>query len=245
MPLGVVGVAVGVALLPLLTRQLASGDRAGAADSQNRAIEYALLLTLPAAAALMVIAEPIVSVLFERGAFDSRATANTASALAAFAVGLPAYVLIKALTPGFFARQDTATPVKIAVCAMILNVAFAVVLMQFLAHVGIALATACSAWINAFSLGLVLHRRGEFRTDKRLRRNAGCAILAALAMAAALFGAAIGLAPWLAGAAVERVSALGALVGVGLIVYAAVATLLGALRLSELRALFRRQSPDA
>ncbi len=245
LPLGVVGVAVGVALLPLLTRQLASGDRAGAADSQNRAIEYALLLTLPAAAALMVIAEPIVSVLFERGAFDSRATANTASALAAFAVGLPAYVLIKALTPGFFARQDTATPVKIAVCAMILNVAFAVVLMQFLAHVGIALATACSAWINAFSLGLVLHRRGEFRTDKRLRRNAGCAILAALAMAAALFGAAIGLAPWLAGAAVERVSALGALVGVGLIVYAAVATLLGALRLSELRALFRRQSPDA
>ena len=134
LPLGVVGAAVGVSFLPLLTRQLADGDEAAANDSQTRAIEFALILTLPAAAALVTIAGPIVSVLFERGAFDAAAAANTAAALAAFAVGLPAYVLIKALTPGFFARQDTATPVKVAVFAMVLNVVLAVTLMQVMAH---------------------------------------------------------------------------------------------------------------
>ena len=99
-------------------RRRLAGEFAGAADSQNRAIEVALLLTVPAAAALLVIPGPIVSVLFERGAFSEAASIATSRALAAFAAGLPAYVLIKALTPGFFARQDTATPVKIAIIAV-------------------------------------------------------------------------------------------------------------------------------
>ena len=158
---GVVGVAVGIALLPLLTRQLSAGDTEGARESQNRAIEFALLLTLPAAAALVVLAQPIVAVLFERGAFTAAVSTATANALLAFALGLPAYVLIKALTPGFFARQDTATPVKVAAGAMVLNVLFAIILMQFLAHVGIALATALSAWLNAAALGWLLRRRGD------------------------------------------------------------------------------------
>ena len=155
LPLGVIGVAVGVALLPMLSRHLSAGEEQAATDTQNRAIEFALLLTVPAAAALVTIPDPIVRVLFERGAFDAADAAATAGALGAFALGLPAYVLIKALTPGFFARQDTATPVKVAVVAMTVNIGVAVVLMQVLAHVGIALATACSAWINAATLAVI------------------------------------------------------------------------------------------
>ena len=140
LPLAVVGTAVGTALLPLLTSQLRAGEFDAAQSSQNRAIEFVLSLTLPAAAALMVISRPIVAVLFQHGTFGASAADATAGALTAYAVGLPAYVLIRALTPGFFAREDTRTPVKIAVATMIANVALAVVLMQFLAHVGIALA---------------------------------------------------------------------------------------------------------
>jgi putative peptidoglycan lipid II flippase len=240
LPLGVVGVAVGVALLPLLTRQLADGDEAAASDSQNRAIEFALVLTLPAAVALMTIAGPLVSVLFERGAFDAAAAANTAAALTAFAVGLPAYVLIKALTPGFFARQDTATPVKVGIFAMVLNVVLAVTLMQVMAHVGIALATACSAWINALALGFILHRRNQLRIDPRLRRNAPRALAAAIFMAVPLIFAKAVLEPYFGGSSFEKIMALCGLVVLGLGVYALVAHLFGAVRVSELRSMLRR-----
>ena len=240
LPLGVVGVAVGVALLPLLTRQLADGDDAAANDSQNRAIEFALILTLPAAAALVTIGGPIVSVLFERGAFDAAATTKTAAAVAAFAAGLPAYVLIKALTPGFFARQDTATPVKVAVFAMVLNVVLAVTLMQVMAHVGIALATACSAWINALALGFILHRRNQLRIDPRLRRNAPRALAGAIVMAVSLVFAEAALGPYLGGSSLEKILALCGLVVFGVGVYAFAAHLLGAVRVSELRSMLRR-----
>src|SRR5690606_6204421 len=117
----VIGVAVGTALLPLLSRQLRLGQEEAAHASMNRSIEVALLLTVPAAAALLVIPAPLIGVLFERGAFGSVETVATAQALAAFALGLPAYVLIKVLAPGFFAREDTATPVKIAAACVAAN----------------------------------------------------------------------------------------------------------------------------
>ena len=153
LPLGVIGVAVGTALLPLLSRQLRAGEHDNAMGSMNRAMEFALLLTVPAAAALMIIPDGIVAVLFERGAFGAVETAATASALAAYALGLPAYVLIKVLGPGFFAREDTVTPVKIAALCVVINLGLNLLLMAPLLHVGIALATAISAWINA---GLLL-----------------------------------------------------------------------------------------
>jgi putative peptidoglycan lipid II flippase len=240
LPLGVIGVAVGVVLLPLLTRQLADGDEAAASDSQNRAIEFALILTLPAAAALMSIAGPIVSVLFGRGAFDGAATAATAAALIAFAAGLPAYVLIKALTPGFFARQDMATPVKVAIFTMVLNVVLAVTLMQVMDHVGIALATACSAWINALALGFILHRRNQLRVDPRLRRTVPRALAAAIVMAVTLIFAKAALEPSLGGSSYEKILVLGGLVLLGLGVYALAAYLFGAVRVSELRSMLRR-----
>jgi putative peptidoglycan lipid II flippase len=241
LPLGVVGVAVGVALLPLLSRHLSAGDDAAAAQTQNRAIEFALLLTLPAAAALLVIPGPVISVLFQRGAFGAADVAATTGALAAFAVGLPAYVLIKAFTPGFFARQDTKTPVKIAVLSMAANVAFAIVLMQFLAHVGIALATACSAWLNALLLSVILHRRGQLRFDARLKARTLRIALAALCMVAALWAVEGLLAPLFAGGSESRILALALLVGAGAAVYGGVAMVSGAARPDELGAAMRRR----
>jgi len=190
---------------------------------------------------LLTIPGPIVTVLFERGAFDAADAVATTGALAAFALGLPAYVLIKALTPGFFARQDTKTPVKIAVFSMTANVVFAIILMQFLAHVGIALATACSAWMNAGLLAIVLHRRDQLHIDARLRSRVPRIGLAALCMAGALWGGAILLAPLFAGGPDEKISALAILVAAGILAYGLVAQIIGAARLSDVKSALRRR----
>ncbi len=240
LPLGVVGAAVGVALLPLLSRQLKAGDDAAARDSQNRAIEFAMLLTVPAAAALLVLPEPIVTVLFQRGRFGGDDAQATAAALAAFAAGLPAYVLIKALAPGFFAREDTATPVKIAGGAVVVNVAVALSLMPFLAHVGIALATAISAWLNASALAFLLHRRGLLAPDPRLKARLVRTVVSSAVMAAVLWAAVRGLAPWLLPGSLAGIVALTLVVALGLAVYAVLAQLLGVMRWGEMRALLRR-----
>jgi putative peptidoglycan lipid II flippase len=240
LPLGVVGAAVGIALLPLMSRQLKSGDETAARDSQNRAIEFALLLTLPAAAALIVAAGPIVHVLFARGAFSTNDAAATADALVAFALGLPAYVLIKALAPGFFAREDTATPVKVAVAALIVNVAAALSLMPLLAHAGIALATAISAWLNATALAALLWRRGQFAVDARLRRRAVAMVAASAGMAVLLWVVARALAPALAGGGPVGFAALALLVAAGLVGYGALALWFGAVRRSDLGRFLRR-----
>jgi putative peptidoglycan lipid II flippase len=118
LPLGIIGIGVGTALLPAMSRLLAAGEASAALAQQNRAIELVLLLTLPAAAGLALVAAPIIGVLFQHGAFTALDTQKTAAALAAFALGLPAYVLIKVLTPGFHARSDTRTPVRVALGAI-------------------------------------------------------------------------------------------------------------------------------
>ncbi|MDD9876590.1 MAG: murein biosynthesis integral membrane protein MurJ [Magnetovibrio sp.] len=247
LPLGVVGVAVGTALLPNQSRQLAAGDDAAAGASQNRGLEFALLLTLPAAVALLVIALPIVTVLFERGAFTATDTAATASALMAYATGLPAYVLIRVLTPGYFAREDTKTPVKIAAWSMLANIALNLVLMQVWGHVGIALASSAAAWINAGWLARELKRRGQLSVDKRLAERGPKIVWASLGMGAVLFAAERLVAPACTGPCPEHIPALAALIAVGLLAYAGLAHLFGAARLGELKALVRRvpDGPDA
>jgi putative peptidoglycan lipid II flippase len=240
LPLGVVGAAVGVALLPLLSRQLKAGDNAGARDSQNRAIEFAMLLAIPAAAALLVLPGPIVTVLFQRGQFGGDDALATAATLAAFAVGLPAYVLIKALVPGFFAREDTATPVKIAIGTLILNVAVALSLMPFLAHVGIALATAISAWANACALTVLLYRQGVLVPDARLKARLVRVVLSSALMAAVLWLVVCGLSPWLVPGSLQGVVALVVVVAVGLVVYGGLVQILGVMRWTEMRTLLRR-----
>src|SRR5882757_4727223 len=139
LPLGVVGIAIGTALLPLLARQLRAGQTESAMANQNRAIEFGLLFSLPSALALWLLADPIIRVLFEHGHFGPEDTLRTAGALAAFAVGLPAFVLVKALTPGFFAREDTRTPLYVATTAIVVNIVLNIVFLYgtTLAQVGI------------------------------------------------------------------------------------------------------------
>ena len=241
LPLGVIGVALGTALLPLLASQIRGRDDAGASASQNRALEFGLLITLPAAAGLMTAAVPITHVLFERGAFDATATAATARAMAAFAFGLPAYVLIKVLAPGYYARQDTRTPLKIAAVCLAANVALTLILIWPLAHAGIALASALASWLNTALLARGLIGRGQLVLDSRLRQRVPRMAAAAAAMAALLWLAMALIDPWLgAPGLASKASALALLLGVGVGGFVAAALAAGAARPSELRAVLKK-----
>lgn len=242
LPLGVVGVSVGVGLLPMLSRALKAGQEREAGEAMNRALEVSLLLTLPAAAALIIMPLPVIATLFGRGAFGPETARATADALQAFAIGLPAYVLVKALAPGFFAREDTCTPVIVGGVMVLLNVILALLLMQVLAHVGIALATAISAWVNAGLLFAILVRRGHFSMDARLRARLwrmlfSCAVMAAglLAGMALLSAGAPVQGPWLPPGG--RLPVLLLLVGIGATLYFAAAHISGA---ADLRLLLRQ-----
>jgi len=242
LPLGVVGVAVGTALLPLLSRQLRAGDESGATNSQNRALEFTLLLTLPAAVAFAVIPEPIVTTLFERAAFSPAAASATAAALMVYAFGLPAYVLNKGLTPGFFARGDTKTPMIIAAISMVVNVVFNLLLMGPFLHVGLAMATVISAWTNTILLALILRRREQLSLDDRIKSRLPRTIIASATMGGVLWAAQIPLQAMLAGGESQRVLALAILIFSGLAVFFVAAQLTGAARLSDLKGMMKRNA---
>ncbi len=239
LPLGVIGAAVGTALLPLLARQLRLGQRLAAHRSQNRAIELTLAFALPAAFAMGVAATPLIAALFERGAFGAEATRATAAALVAYAIGLPAFVLVKALTPGFFARGDTATPVKVGVLVVAVNLALNVVLTPVIGHVGIALATSVASWLNVLALGWLLMRRGRLVLDRRLRRAAPRLLAAAVAMAAVLLALQAMVFPLEGGLA--RLGGVAVLVATGMVAYFGAAQAIGALDLREVRRMLRRR----
>ncbi|MBN9261359.1 MAG: murein biosynthesis integral membrane protein MurJ [Hyphomicrobium sp.] len=248
LPLGIVGVAIGVVLLPDLSRHLGAGNHTAAMDSQNRSMELALLLTLPAAVALLVAAEPIIRVLFERGAFTHDDTQATAWALAAFAIGLPAFVLIKVLQPGFFAHEDTKTPMRYAGVNLVLNAAGSIILFfgfktaGFMPHVGIALATSIAAWVNAVMLWGTLKHRGHFIIDNRLARNVPLIALASVLMGAGVIVAGIVLDPWMrtgAGLMVQA-SGLAALVTFGVVLFATVILATGVMTPAQLKRKVRR-----
>ena len=241
LPLGVIGTAVGTALLPLLSRQARSGERAAAVVTLNRALEISLLLTLPAALALGVAGGPIMAVLFGRGAFDATSVLLSAQALAAYAFGLPAFVVLKVLVPAFFAHGDTGTPVRVGVVAIALNLGLNLLFMVPLQHMGPALATSLSAIFNVVALSVVLSRRGQLVFDARLRRRLPRMALSALAMAAALLWAQGTIFAWAGQTAGLRWLALAALVGSGLLAYGAAAQLLGAMDLREMLGMFRRR----
>jgi putative peptidoglycan lipid II flippase len=187
LPIGVIGIAAGTVVLPEMARRLASGDSTGAMHAQNRAVEFTLLMAIPCLAAFFVIPELIMRALFVRGAFTASDAAAAGATLAAYAFGLLPFVLIRSSVATFFARGDTATPVKAALLAAAVNIAFKFLLMGPLAQVGLALATSIGAWIN---LGLVLwfaHRAGHLAIDERLRQSAIKLAAAGLALAAVLW----------------------------------------------------------
>ena len=241
LPLGLIGIGVGTAMLPSLSRQLGGGDARAALDTQNRAIELVLLLTLPATAALMVSATPLIRGLLQHGVFTPADTIASARALAAFSLGLPAYVLIKVLTPGFYARADTRTPVRIALIAMLVNLLLNLVLIWPMAHVGLALSTAVSAWVNALLLYATLRRRDHFAIDDRLRRTGVRLIAATAAMAALLFALNPWIDPWTGRGLAERAIALGIMIGAAAAVYFGLVFGLGAYSLATLKGQLRRK----
>jgi putative peptidoglycan lipid II flippase len=221
LPLGVVGIAVGVVLLPELARALKAGHMREAANLQNRSLEFALFLTLPAAGALLVMAPEIVRVLYERGAFSPETTRSVASALAIFGHGQPPIVMIKAFTPGFFAREDTRTPMVFAGISVAVNVTLALTLFPHIAEAGIATAESCAGWVNAMLLLATLIRRGHWEGDPGLIRRIPRIVLATAVMAGAL-QLAIGYAdPFLRPQSplLVQVPALGMLILGGMIIY--------------------------
>ena len=244
LPLGTIGIALGTALLPMLSGQLRAGEAEAANSTLNRALEYGFFLALPAAAALIVCAWPVMFVLFGRGAFDAENVRLSAQALMAYAVGLPAYVAVKALAPGMFARGDTKTPMQIGLATVGVNLLLNVAFMVPLAHMGPALATSFASLFNAGALWVVLTRRGHFKIDAILRRRVPRIILAVGAMATALVPAQF----WLFADPTETHGLkwlfLALLITLGMAAYAAAGQMLGACDLREAaRTLARRGRP--
>lgn len=242
LPLGLIGIGVGTAILPALSRQIGSGNATGATQTQNRALELALLLSMPAAVALCVSATPIIRGVLQHGAFTGADTIGAAGALAAFAVGVPAYVLIKVLTPGFYARQDTKTPVRIALVSMLVNLVGNLSLIWSLGHVGVAVSTAISAWVNVLLLYWTLHRRDQLRLDPRARSRGLRIVVAAALMGGVLYALNPLLDPHMAKGIVERVAALTILCGAGGLAYALACLALKAVVFRELKQQFARKA---
>lgn len=236
LPLGVIGVAIGVVLLPALSHKLRSGDHEAVLASENRALEFALLLTMPAAIALYLAAEPIVRVLFQRGAFTAIDTNATSAMLAAFSLGLPAYVLIKVLHPSFFAREDTKTPMIFAGIAMAANVVLSIMLFTTIGATGIAIATTLSGWINVALLLAKLKQRESFTFDPIFRRRCLGILAASALMGAVVFALVRVFHPWFDPAAglFAQAAAMSALVGLGLLAYLGAAHVFGAAKFGDL-----------
>ncbi len=245
LPLGVVGIAVGVVLLPELSRRLRAGDEGAGQHSFNRGLEFSLFLTLPSAVALVVIATPIVAVLFGRGAWTEADTQATALALAIYALGLPAFVLHKVLQPLYYARHDTKRPFRYALVSMVVNAAVAIGLMPVLGFVAAALATSLAAWVMVWQLWRGSRGMGQAaRLDAQMRARMWRITLAALVMGAALYGLNLLLADWLVMSGRRYLALLGLILG-GAVVYFAFGQAIGAFSVSELRAALRRSRASA
>ncbi|HEX8449188.1 MAG TPA: murein biosynthesis integral membrane protein MurJ [Allosphingosinicella sp.] len=245
LPLGVIGAALGTAILPQVSRHVGANDPAEAARVQGEAADLAMLLCLPAAAALCVAAGPLIGALFQGGEFSAEDARITALVLSIIVLGLPAYVLVKVLTPGFYARQDTATPVKTAGVVLLANVALNFLLIPPFGIAGLAAAIAIASWLNCAILYVILHRRGHFRVEAWLASRIFRQLLAGAAMVAALIAVRMLLGAWFTGGVGRRMVGVGAIVGVGLAVYFPAAWLLGGMDKEALKTLLRRKKRPA
>ncbi len=241
LPLALIGSAIGVVLLPALTRALRAGDEAGAMATLNRCLEFALLLALPATIGLVLAAEPIVRVFFEHGRFTASSTANTAAALVAIGLGLPAYILNKALSPGYFARENTMTPFKFSLASVVVDIAVSLILFYFIGFVGIALGTAIAAWINCALLYRGLRITGHLVPSDRLRCAIPRLVGAAAILAAWLLLGREMLAPWLNAGKLDGAIGLSILIGIAMLAYGVAVIALRAYPTQELRAALRRR----
>ncbi|MDX5401951.1 MAG: murein biosynthesis integral membrane protein MurJ [Rhodobacterales bacterium] len=240
LPLGVVGIAIGVVLLPDLSRRLAAGDDAGGRNALSRAAEISLALTIPAAVALVAVPLPLVSVLFERGATTADDSAAIALAVAVYGLGLPAFVIQKILQPLYFAREDTRSPFRYAVVAMVVNAVVAVGLAPLIGWIAAAIATTLAAWVMVALLSMGARTMGEVaRYDARFHSRIWRIIAASLMMGVVLWGTMVLMSPFFAMAG-WRYLALAGLIMTGIVSYFAIAQVIGAFRLGEFRRAFQR-----
>jgi putative peptidoglycan lipid II flippase len=242
LPIGVIGIAVGTVLLPEMSRRIAAGDETGAHHAQNRAVELTLLLSIPCLVAFVLVPELIMRALFMRGKFTAADAHAAAMTLAAYAVGLLPFVLLRNATVTFLARGDTVTPVKALAVGVAINVAFKIALMGPLAQIGLALATSVGVWINFLLLVWFATRAGLLAVDARLLRAVGRLALAGFALALVLFVARGPVASLFAGwPRLRDEAALATLAVLGGAVYCAVVL---ALFGREWLTLFRRKPPS-
>jgi len=243
MPLGIFGIALGTAILPMLARHIQTGDSREAQRLQANAVEVGTLLTLPAAAALAICAPAFVTAFFVGGKMTPDKGAIMAHIVVALVCGLPAYVLVKVFQPAFFSREDTRTPVMIAAGALVINIALNFLVVPRFGIVGLAAATATTATLNVVTLYTILQLRGWFHFTGKLAGRIGRQIVATGAMSAALWWLMPLMASRYGGTVFERLWSLGALVSAGLVVFFAVAWLTGALDKDLIAQLRRRRAP--
>jgi len=239
LPIGMIGVAIGTAMLPLMSRQIREGKKEAAQNSMNRGIELVMLFGLPATAALLALAEPVIRVLYVHGAFNEADMVATYLALMAFTLGLPAFLLVKILAPGFFANHDTKTPFKIAVLCVFINLILNLTLIHVLAHVGMALATSIAGWVNAILMARVLYKRGIFAPDALLKRRLiRMAIATKIMVLAVIFINALMSAFYLEGMTMRTLT-LTLVITVGVAVYAIAAWSFNAVDKDQIKKLFK------
>ncbi len=244
LPLGIIGIALGTAILPALSRFIAQKDDSGAQRIQSNAIELAMLLTIPAAIALFFAAGPLVTSFYVGGNFAASDGQTTANVVAALVVGLPAYVLVKVLIPGFFARKDTKTPVYTAGISLLINIALNLALIPIYGIVGLAFAGAVAAWANCAMLYTMLHIRGHFRLELSLLLRIVRITLSAAGMAAVLIYAAPLGEGLYDGNIWQRAGSITALVTVGALVYGLLAWITGAIDKNKITMLTKKKAAE-
>lgn len=241
LPLGVVGIAIGIVLLPELSRKLQASDDAGGKDAFNRALEFSLLLTVPSAVALALVPYPLISVMFERGAFTASDSIATAGALAIYGIGLPAFVLQKVLQPLYFAREDTKTPFHFALIAMVLNVGIAVGLAFKFGFLAAAIGTSLSSWAMVLLLWRGCSKMGDaVRLDARLKSRLPYILLASVGMGVVIFAVQHMLGDAFKTPTLRYVALLGLILS-GMISYAAFLKLFGAVSRKDVKGFVKRR----
>jgi len=241
LPLGIIGIALGTAILPALSRFIANEDAEGAFRLQSNAVELSLLLTLPAAIALFVTGSAFTRAFYTGGAYTLADSMATGAVVSGLVVGLPAYVMVKVLVPNFFARKDTRTPVYTAAGGLAVNVIANLILVPRIGVVGLALGGAIGAWTNCGLLYAILARRGYYHLTSLVAGRIARIALAGAIMGAALWYAMPYGAEWYAGSVLERVGAVIALVALGGAIFFAIAILLGVVNRETIGQLRRRK----
>ncbi|WP_374650220.1 murein biosynthesis integral membrane protein MurJ [Dongia sp.] len=241
LPLALIGSAIGVVLLPALTRSLRSGDPQAAMHMQNRALELGLVLSLPSMVGLIVAALPIVTTVYQRGAFTQADALSVSIALMIMSAGLPAYVANKALTAAFLAREDTTTPFRQAVISVAVNIAISFALTLPYGYIGVAIGAMVSAWVNAILLGAILYRRGFLRLDQRSKRTLPRLSLCCICLGFATWAAIFWLWPGQSATTQAQIVALVAIIALAALVFAGLSLLFRVVSVAELRNLRRKR----